>query len=88
MFSVSGTFAGTIRRVSRFSNNSANSSTARTALPDAREAFIGEGLAVVREVSGGNVDGDLAIGDLLVRVLGMRESVAVADHDRFNLERT
>ena len=31
MFSVSGVFDGTIRRVSRFSNNSENSSTARTA---------------------------------------------------------
>lgn len=57
-------------------------------LPDARERFVAEVFAVMREVLGSNVDGDLAIRYLLVRVLGAREAINIADHDRLNLERT
>ena len=57
-------------------------------LPDARERLIAKVGSVMREVSGGDVDGDLAIGNLLVRVMGAREAINIADQNRFNLERT
>lgn len=57
-------------------------------LPDPRETFIGEVFSVMREVLGSNVDGNLPVRHLLVRVSGARETVYVFDHDRLDLKRT
>jgi len=62
--------------------------TARTALPYARERFVAEVASVMREVLGGNVDGDLPVRHLLVRVARMRETIYVFDHDGLDLKRT
>ena len=56
-------------------------------LPESSETFVAEIASVVAEVSGSYVDGYLAIGYLLVRVTGARETVTIADHDRLNLKR-
>ena len=58
----------------------------RTSLPDARERFVAEILAVVREVGGGDERGNRAIGDLLVRVMRSHDAIYIADQDRFDLE--
>ena len=60
----------------------------RTSLPDPRERFIRQILAVVREVGGGNERGNGAVGDLLVRVMRTHDSVHIAHEDRFDLQRT
>jgi len=57
-------------------------------LPDARETFIGEVFSVMREVLGSNVDGDLPVRNLPVRVARMRETIYVFDHDGLDLKRT
>lgn len=59
----------------------------RTSLPDPRERFIRQILAVVAQIGGGNERGNRAIGDLLVRVVRSHDAVYVADQDRFDLER-
>ena len=69
-----------VRDVNRFARTRL-AMTLWPTLPDARETFIAEVGAVVREVLLRDVDGDLAIGDILVRVMRMREAVAIADHD-------
>ena len=61
--------------------------TARTALPYARERFVAEVASVMREVLGSNVDGDLPVRHLLVRVARMRETIYVFDHDGLDLKR-
>lgn len=55
--------------------------TARPTLPYARERFVAEVASVMREVLGGNVDGNLPVRHLLVRVARMRETIHIADHD-------
>lgn len=50
-------------------------------LPDARERFVAEVASVMREVLGSNVDGDLPVRNLPVRVARMRETIYVFDHD-------
>ena len=62
--------------------------TARTALPYARERFVAEVASVMREVLGSNVDGDLPVRNLPVRVARMRETIYVFDHDGLDLKRT
>lgn len=57
-------------------------------LPDPRERFVAEVASVMREVLGGNVDGDLPVRNLPVRVARMRETIHIADHDGLYLERT
>jgi hypothetical protein len=55
-------------------------------LPDARERFVAEVFAVVREIGLSDKGGNRAVGDLGMRVMRTHDAVYVADQDRFDLE--
>jgi len=56
-------------------------------LPDARERFIRQILAVVAQIGSGNERGNRAIGYLSVRVMCTHDAVHIANQDRFDLQR-
>ena len=59
----------------------------RTSLPDTRERFVGQILAVVREVGLSDKGGNRAVGYLRVRVMRTHDAVYIAHQDRFDLQR-
>lgn len=59
----------------------------RTSLPDTRERFVGQILAVVREIGLGDKGRNRAIGDLGMRVMRSHDAVHIAHEDWLDLQR-